>query len=150
MKEDSILPTQTMFHPDRCLTAQRESWSVVARPPSCRFFQKPEAWEEDGRSARRGLSRTLRYRKAQRSISTRRRTVPGGGRHPIHERARPRRVNPGIYRVRQPRWGRCQSLPAASLRGGKPSLLALQIKSPKRMILLYFIGKSSVKANFLP
>src|SRR5438034_10677073 len=70
--------------------------------------------------------------------------------HLIHQRARPRRVNPGIYRVRQPRWGRCQSLPAASLRGGKPSLLALQIKAPKHVILLYFIGKSSVKANFLP
>src|SRR4029077_1346305 len=34
--------------------------------------------------------------------------------------------------------------------GGKPSLLALQMKAPKNMILLYFIGKSSVKAIFLP
>src|SRR3984893_14836531 len=70
--------------------------------------------------------------------------------HPIHQRTRPRRVNPGIYRVRQPRWWRFQSLPAASLRGGKPSLLALQLKAAKRMILLYFIEKSSVKAIFLP
>ena len=38
MKDDSILPTQAMIHPDRCFTTQRESLSVVARPPSCRFF----------------------------------------------------------------------------------------------------------------
>src|ERR1700730_9099971 len=38
MKDGSILCTRTMVHPDRCLTAQRESWSVGARPPSCRFF----------------------------------------------------------------------------------------------------------------
>jgi hypothetical protein len=34
--------------------------------------------------------------------------------------------------------------------GRKPSLLALQMKAPKHMILLYFIGKLSVKAKFLP
>jgi hypothetical protein len=59
MKDDSILGTRTMVHPDhpdRCLTTEREPWLVAARPPPADSLQKQEAWEESGRSiSERGL-----------------------------------------------------------------------------------------------
>src|ERR1700730_4831932 len=157
MKDDSILPTQTMIHRDRCFTTHRECWSVVARPPSCRFFaetggmegRRPlgKAWAVASATLQEGVEVgiDLKANRAGEAGDRWRRPV-----HPIHRRTRPRRVNPGIYRVRQTRGWRFGSLPAASLRGGQPSLLALPMKAPKHMILLYFIGKSSVKAIFLP
>src|ERR1700738_3257318 len=107
MKGDSIPPTQTMVHPDRCLTAQRETWSVVARPSSCRFFaetggmggRRPlgKAWSVANSPLQEGadVDIDLEANRAGEAGDRWRRPV-----HLIHQRARLRRVNRGIYRVR--------------------------------------------------
>jgi hypothetical protein len=148
MKDDSILPTQAMIHPDRCFTTQRESLSVVARPPSCRFFA-----ETGGMGGKRPLGKAWSVANAPRQegadVDIDLEANRAGGRET---------AGAGLYisSIREP--GRGGLIPestefgspggsASNLSllppsgGRKPSLLALETEAYMSLMLLYFMEK---------